>query len=106
MSNLRKIEKPLALLSFLCLFPAGMSAQSIVKGVVTDPSGEPVIGATVKAAGSKLGVITDLDASGAASMLNLPSKSVTTPSLLPFTLTVAPMTGSPLGSVTTPFTIL
>ena len=61
MRNLRKIEKPLALLSFLCLFPAGMSAQSIVKGVVTDPSGEPVIGATVKAAGSKLGVITDLD---------------------------------------------
>ena len=38
-----------------------MSAQSIVKGVVTDLSGEPVIGATVKAAGSKLGVITDLD---------------------------------------------
>lgn len=32
MRNLRKIEKPLALLSFLCLFPAGMSAQSIVKG--------------------------------------------------------------------------
>ena len=61
MRNLKKIEKPLALLSFLCLFPAGMSAQSIVKGVVTDPSGEPVIGATVKAAGSKLGVITDLD---------------------------------------------
>ena len=44
MRNLRKIEKPLALLSFLCLFPAGMSAQSIVKGVVTDPSGEPIIG--------------------------------------------------------------
>ena len=61
MRNLKKIEKPLALLSFLCLFPAGMSAQSIVKGVVTDPSGEPVIGATVKAAGSKLGVVTDLD---------------------------------------------
>ena len=61
MRNLRKIEKPLALLSFLCLFPAGMSAQSIVKGVVTDPSGEPIIGATVKAAGSKLGVVTDLD---------------------------------------------
>ena len=61
MRNLKKIEKPLALLSFLCLFPAGMSAQSIVKGVVTDPSGEPVIGATVKAAGSKQGVVTDLD---------------------------------------------
>ena len=61
MRNLRKIEKPLALLSFLCLFPAGMSAQSIVKGVVTDQSGEPIIGATVKAEGSKQGVITDLD---------------------------------------------
>ncbi len=61
MRNLKKIEKPLALLSFLCLFPAGMSAQSIVKGVVTDPSGEPVIGATVKVNGSKKGVVTDLD---------------------------------------------
>ena len=47
MRNLKKIEKPLALLSFLCLFPAGMSAQSIIKGVVTDPSGEPVIGANI-----------------------------------------------------------
>ena len=61
MRNLRKIQKPLALLSFLCLFPAGMSAQSIVKGVVTDPSGEPVIGATVKVNGSKKGVVTDMD---------------------------------------------
>lgn len=61
MRNLKKIEKPLALLSFLCLFPAGMSAQSIVKGVVTDPSGEPVIGATVKVNGSKVGAVTDLD---------------------------------------------
>lgn len=61
MRNLRQIEKPLALLSFLCLFPAGMSAQSIVKGVVNDPSGEPIIGATVKVAGTKQGVVTDLD---------------------------------------------
>ncbi len=61
MRNFRKIQKPLALLSFLCLFPAGMSAQSIVKGVVTDPSGEPVIGATVKVNGSKMGAVTDLD---------------------------------------------
>ncbi len=61
MTYLRQIEKPLALLSFLCLFPAGMSAQSIVKGVVTDLSGEPVIGATVKVVGSKQGVVTDLD---------------------------------------------
>ena len=38
-----------------------MSAQSIVKGVVTDPSGEPIIGATVKVNGSKGGAVTDLD---------------------------------------------
>ena len=61
MRNLRKIEKPLAALSFLCLLPLGASAQSIVKGVVTDPSGEPVIGATVKVNGSKAGAVTDLD---------------------------------------------
>ena len=61
MRNLKKIEKPLAMLSFLCLLPLGASAQSIVKGVVTDPSGEPVIGATVKVNGSKNGVVTDLD---------------------------------------------
>lgn len=42
------IEKPFVLLFLLCLLPLGVSAQSIVKGIVTDPSGEPVIGATVK----------------------------------------------------------
>lgn len=47
MRNLKKIEKPLALLSFR-LSLAGMSAQSIVKGVVTDPSGEPVIKSSEK----------------------------------------------------------
>ena len=41
------IEKPFVLLFLLCLLPLGVSAQSIVKGIVTDPSGEPVIGATV-----------------------------------------------------------
>ena len=61
MRNLRKIEKPLALLSFLCLFPAGMSAQSIVKGVVTDPSGEPVIGASILVKDTKNGAVSDLD---------------------------------------------
>mgnify|MGYP002524154651 CR=1 FL=1 len=61
MRKFRKIEKPLAALSLLCLLPLGASAQSIVKGVVTDPSGEPVIGATVKVNGSKVGAVTDLD---------------------------------------------
>lgn len=61
MVNFKMIEKPFVLLFLLCLLPLGVSAQSIVKGIVTDPSGEPVIGATVKVDGSKLGVVTDLD---------------------------------------------
>lgn len=61
MKNFKMIEKPFVLLFLLCLLPLGASAQSIVKGIVTDPSGEPVIGATVKVEGSKLGVVTDLD---------------------------------------------
>jgi len=55
MINFKMIEKPFVLLFLLCLLPLGVSAQSIVKGIVTDPSGEPVIGATVKVNGSKLG---------------------------------------------------
>ena len=61
MMNFKMIEKPFVLLFLLCLLPLGVSAQSIVKGIVTDPSGEPVIGATVKVDGSKQGVVTDLD---------------------------------------------
>jgi len=38
-----------------------MIGDSVVKGQVLDPSGEPVIGATVKVKGSKTGTVTDLD---------------------------------------------
>lgn len=34
---------------------------NIVKGVITDANGEPIIGATVKAKGSSTGTVTDLD---------------------------------------------
>ena len=37
MKNLKMIEKPFVLLFLLCLLPLGVSAQSIVKGIVTDP---------------------------------------------------------------------
>ena len=48
-----------ALLMFLC---SAIYAQNVtVKGSVTDKTGEPVIGATVKTAGSKTGVITNVD---------------------------------------------
>lgn len=60
-TNLRKIEKPLFLLFLLCLFPLGISAQSIVKGTVSDESGEPIIGATVKIVGTNDGTVTDFD---------------------------------------------
>ena len=35
--------------------------SGVVKGQVLDPSGEPVIGATVKVKGSKTGTVTDID---------------------------------------------
>ena len=45
--KINSIQKPLVLLFLLCLFPMGALAQSIVKGIVSDEAGEPVIGATV-----------------------------------------------------------
>ena len=54
MRNLKMIEKPLVLLFLLCLFPLGISAQSLVKGLVSDESGEPVIGATVRVLGTNV----------------------------------------------------
>ena len=59
MDYFKSIEKPLVLLFLLCLFPLGISAQSIVKGIVNDESGEPVIGATIRVVGTKEGAITD-----------------------------------------------
>lgn len=61
MMNFKMIEKPLVMLFLLCLLPLGASAQSIVKGIVKDSSGEPIIGATIKVNGSKVGAVTDLD---------------------------------------------
>lgn len=37
------------------------AAAKVVEGVITDPSGEPIIGATVKEDGSNNGVISDID---------------------------------------------
>ena len=59
--KINSIQKPLVLLFLLCLFPMGALAQSIVKGIVSDEAGEPVIGATVKVQGSNEGAITDFD---------------------------------------------
>jgi hypothetical protein len=39
----------------------GAWAQSVVKGIVNDEAGEPIIGATVKVVGTNTGAITDMD---------------------------------------------
>lgn len=49
---------------FLAIFATialGVSAQTQVKGVVLDPEGEPVIGATVREKGTQAAAATDLD---------------------------------------------
>ena len=51
----------MALLFLLCLLPMGAMAQSLVKGIVNDQNGEPIVGATVKVEGTNAGAITDLD---------------------------------------------
>ena len=61
MWNFKSLEKPLVFLFLLCLFPLGALAQGVVKGTVSDESGEPIIGATVKVQGSSEGAITDFD---------------------------------------------
>ena len=61
MWNFKSLQKPLMALFLLCLFPLGALAQSVVKGTVNDEAGEPIIGATVKVAGSNIGAITDFN---------------------------------------------
>lgn len=54
--------RPLGLLLLLCLIPLCSIAQNImVKGIVKDNFGEPVIGANVTEKGTTNGMITDLD---------------------------------------------
>lgn len=54
--------RPLELLLLLCLIPLCSIAQNImVKGIVKDNFGEPVIGANVTEKGTTNGMITDLD---------------------------------------------
>ena len=61
MMNFKSLQKPLVLLFLLCLLPMGAWAQGVVKGIVNDETGEPIIGATVKVVGTNTGAITDMD---------------------------------------------
>lgn len=61
MDYFKSIERPLVLLFLLCLFPLGISAQSIIRGTVSDESGEPIIGATIRVDGKPGGAVSDFD---------------------------------------------
>lgn len=59
-----KITMPLRILTLLCgliLSISALAQQIVVKGHVKDATGEPVVGATVRAAGQTGGVVTDID---------------------------------------------
>ena len=64
------MKKPFMLLIAICAISLGMSAQQVVRGQVTDPNGEPLIGATVQPIGGGKTAVTDID--GKFTM-NLPS---------------------------------
>ena len=62
MWNFKTLQKSLAVAFMLCALPLAMTAQSVIKGTVSDESGEPIIGATVKVQGAaKAGAVTDLE---------------------------------------------
>ena len=63
------MRKLFLLLIVICAISLGMSAQQVVKGQVTDPNGEPLIGAMVQPVGGGNGVATDVNGEFS---LNLP----------------------------------
>jgi len=62
MKNFDCLKKPIGLLVlFLMVSVQSVMAQRTVKGTVNDETGEPVIGASVKVAGTNAGAITDMN---------------------------------------------
>lgn len=53
--------KKIITISILIMFAVLSYAQNVVKGTVTDTSGEPLIGATVKGVGTQQATVTDID---------------------------------------------
>jgi len=49
------------LIGIIYLAGTSVSAQSTISGTITDPAGEPLIGATVQIKGESSGTVTDLD---------------------------------------------
>ena len=55
------MKKLFLLLIAICATFLGMSAQQVVRGRVTNPNGEPLIGATVQAVDGEKGTTTDIN---------------------------------------------
>ena len=53
--------KVVSLIAFLTVLCASAQTVGTVTGTVTDQTGEPLIGATVKVSGGKVATVTDLD---------------------------------------------
>ena len=76
------LRKSFALVLLAMLMPFSLLAQDIkVQGVVTDQTGETVIGATVMQKGTSNGTVTDLDGNFA---LNVPADATLTISYIGF----------------------
>ena len=89
-SNTRKkLQVLLASLCFLATLPA-WSQNREIRGVVTDPSGEPVIGAGIMVKGTTNGTATDMDG---AFTLSIPENAVLEVSSIGYTTLEVPTAG-------------
>ncbi len=59
--SFKAIIRRCLMMLLLIAWPLLLSAQSIVKGIVKDDAGEPVIGATVREVGTQNAAVTDFD---------------------------------------------
>jgi len=59
--SFKAIMRRCLMMLLLMAWPLLLSAQSVVKGVVKDDAGEPVIGATVREVGTQNATVTDFD---------------------------------------------
>ena len=57
----KHLKSIVILLSFLALATSSADAQEIVKGVITDATGEPMVGVSVREQNTNNGTVTDID---------------------------------------------
>ena len=55
------LKKSRFILFLFCFLPSMAFAQGLIKGTVSDETGEPIIGASVKVLGTNTGAVTDVN---------------------------------------------